>query len=62
MQRRPSLTVHLVHVGTMLQKEGHDVHAAVNAGLCSTEKDIQSFLWVLLNPQRGQRASPGAEQ
>lgn len=33
MQRRPSLTVNLVHVGIMLQKEGHHLHAAIYAGL-----------------------------
>lgn len=33
MQRRPALTVSLVHAGTALHQEGHHLHAAVYAGL-----------------------------
>lgn len=39
MQRRPSLTVNLVHVGITLQKEGHHLHAAIYAGLCRREEN-----------------------
>lgn len=38
MQRCPSLTVNLVHVGTILQKEGHYLHAAIYAGLWTREE------------------------
>lgn len=33
MQRRPSLAVNLVHGGAVLQQEGHDLYAAIYAGL-----------------------------
>lgn len=42
MQRCPSLTVNLVHTGTMLQKKGHHLHAAIYAGLCRDENKTET--------------------
>ncbi len=47
MQRRPSLIVNLVHVGTTIHKEGHHVHAAVYAGLERRQKrNEMKQLWM----------------
>lgn len=47
MQRRPSLTVSLVHTGIMLHQEGHHLHAAIYAGLEDIEmnKNQHLSLW-----------------
>lgn len=44
MQRRPSLTVRLVHVGIMIQEERHHVHAAIYAGLWRRDKKGEGLL------------------
>lgn len=39
VQRSPSLAIGLVDVGVMFQKEGHHIHAAIDAGLQGGNKE-----------------------